>query len=101
MNDTLKKLLSNLQKPMVHLGGTGKEQLAEQYQKSAAMLDEAVTAMCHASPHMRDYYRYPDADAAFAKAKEEHQKRIDAVIGVVRELQALAVYARRGGKVED
>lgn len=101
MDAAIKEILANLQKPAIHLGGTGSVGLAAQYQDILETLDSTLADMRrYGQPHMRDYYVLPDATAAYNRAVAEHNARIERIDSVHREFYALFLYAMRKGKVD-
>jgi hypothetical protein len=77
----------NLTLPSVHLNGTGRVGLMEQYHKAYMALHEAVVALREATPHNRDYY--VQSDEAGPQARKEHQARLAAVEDVMEEIQTI------------
>lgn len=73
--------------PTVHLNGTGRAALAEQYAAAYAALGEALTVLCAAAPNARDYY--VQAPGAFTVAQDEHEARLRAVETVRNDMLAL------------
>jgi hypothetical protein len=74
-------------KPLVHLNGTGREQLAAQYESAALALTTAIDALMEAAPNARDYY--PLGPDAFSEAQREHASRLSRLLTVKDELSAL------------
>jgi len=73
----MKKNPNNLTLPSIHLNGTGRIGLMEQYHKAYMALQAAIVAMREATPHDRDYYiQGPDAGS---KARKEHLTRLAAL----------------------
>jgi hypothetical protein len=76
-----------MMKPTVHLNGTSKASLAQQYENAAATLQAAIKALYEAAPNARDYYvQGPDA---FNVAAREHAARAQTLAAVLADLQAL------------
>ena len=80
----------DLQKPMVHLNGTGRESLVEQYCDAGAAISKAIRALEAAYPNGRDYYTL--GSEALKRATGEHNERIAALVRVREEMEALAEY---------
>lgn len=85
MNESeLADLAFNLTYPTVHLNGTSKEQLLQQYTHAHQALNEALMALSRAAPHGRDYYTQgPDA---INEAIAQHNKRLNALRQVAQEI---------------
>jgi hypothetical protein len=74
--------------PTVHLNGTSRNQLVEQYTSAYIALGDAVRVMCDNGPNGRDYYlQGPDA---ITTALAEHSARVDKIREVMAELMAIA-----------
>jgi len=73
--------------PLVHLNGTGKDQLMEQYTEAGQAIFKAIQALHGASPNQRDYY--PLGNDAWVLAKEQHQNRIDKLVDINADLMAI------------
>ena len=67
--------------PTVHLNGTSREALLEQYTKAHNALEVGLNALCAAAPNGRDYY--PQGPDAFAKAQAEHSALVTQVAKAV------------------
>lgn len=59
--------------PLVHLGGTSREELRQQYERLEEALRGANEAIQAATPNGRDYY--PHGPDALRQAIEEHNQR--------------------------
>lgn len=68
--------------PIVHLNGSGRQRLLDQYEAVVVALNAALAAFSAASPHGRDYY--PKGEAAFSAARDEYLRRC-AMIEAVRQ----------------
>lgn len=77
-----------MQTPTIHLNGTSKEALLEQWEEAYNALRIAIEKLAAAAPNGRDYY--PQGPDAFAKATEEHRERLRKLTTVHAELQELA-----------
>jgi hypothetical protein len=60
--------------PTVHLNGTSKEGLLEQWQTAQQAVTDAVRAVSENGPNARDYY--VQDEAAFRLAREQHITRL-------------------------
>ena len=58
--------------PLVHLNGTGKENLQAYYKKAHKALSEAASAFLDIDFHARDYY--PLGDDAWMEASRQHRE---------------------------
>ncbi len=70
-------------KPLIHLGGTPREHLVEQYREAQESLRAAREALRAAAPHARDYDHAPEA---YAVAQAEHLARVTALEAVLADL---------------
>ena len=84
---TTKTNPEELQKPMVHLNGSGGKQLAEAYRKAFEAINEAANVLCSIAPHARDYYVI--SDSAYQKAANQHRERVLALALINEELLEL------------
>ncbi len=62
--------------PLVHLNGSGRQELSTQFKTQYELLDGLIGYMIVHPPHMRDYYPLADATAVYRKAYEAHAARI-------------------------
>ncbi len=63
-----------MQKPTVHLNGTGRAELQEQFSNAYRALGDVMSVIQAAVPNGRDYYvQEPNG---FNKAREEHFNRL-------------------------
>lgn len=76
-----------MQKPTIHLNGSGRENLANQLRFAAEELDRAMVALRRAAPHGRDYY--PQGDEAINVAISEHEARLAKLQSVHADLAEL------------
>ena len=74
--------------PTIHLNGTSRERLAEDYANAAGAVRKAINALNDAAPNGRDYY--PQGDAAIGEATREHLERLHKLEAVRDELSAIA-----------
>ena len=73
--------------PTVHCNGTPKRDLTKANLAAQRALNLAMDALTAAGPNGRDYY--PQGGGAWKTAQEEHGARMDALRGVLVELDAL------------
>lgn len=74
-------------KPTVHLNGTSRESLFEQYAEAAQALRQAIDAHERSAPNARDYY--PQGPDVFSKARVEHWERSGKLRSVLQEISDL------------
>lgn len=74
-------------RPTVHLNGTSRDELKRQYLDAYRAVDAAIDAVQRACPNGRDYYVQPVG--AFQTAQGEHQRRLERLEGVKRELSLI------------
>lgn len=82
--------------PLIHLNGSGVENLSNLNRKAAGAIETAIRALTDASPHARDFY--PLGDDAYRKARAEHEARLDALQAIFDELITIAEHAESSGK---
>jgi hypothetical protein len=75
-------------KPTVHLNGTAREELFEQYLSAGHALQDALAAMAKASPNGRDYY--PSGPDALRVARNRWEVLMGHVRDAYQECQATA-----------
>jgi len=73
--------------PTVHLNGTSRVELMEQFQTAHNALYQAIRALEDCGPNGRDYY--PQGDSALTVALAEHVARIRAIQAVDADIKAL------------
>lgn len=73
--------------PTIHLNGTARSQLQEQYDRAYRALTEAVQALNDAGPNARDYY--VQEVGAYGVACREHEARLAALAQVRDDLLQL------------
>lgn len=85
--------------PMVHLNGTGQDDLVDAYSDAAFAVDAAIDMLAKTGPNGRDYY--PLGPESLERANREHRSRIKRLHDVKSELEALcnAVVDRSGERV--
>lgn len=79
--------------PTIHMNGTGAAQLLQQYSAALYALSDAMTALCDAAPHGRDYY--PQGDTAYREAAAEHAARALKLGQVYAELERLCLHCQQ------
>lgn len=91
-----------VQLPFLHLNGSGKKNLEEQYGKvwkKAYELRESLSEVC---PHMRDFYPLPNAGEAYGAARaqfHEWYRLTDEILGA---MTAMRLGIQDGGhKIEE
>lgn len=82
-----------MMKPTIHLNGTSASALVYGYVAAMLAVEAAIDKVAQASPNGRDYY--PQGDDAFAKARAEHNARLQAMGNVANELRRLAEHCDR------
>ena len=70
--------------PAVHLNGTDRTGLVEQYTKALEAVNSAVNAMSTVYPHGRDYYILEPG--SYGVASEQHNARVRKLVSVRDEL---------------
>lgn len=73
--------------PTIHLNGTARETLTEDYQAASLAIAAACRVLEAASPNGRDYYTQ-GADALSA-AETEHRSRLQRLIDVRTEIETI------------
>ena len=79
--------------PMVHMNGTSRGELIEQYQNASVALYEALQMLNRASPNARDYY--PMSPEAFDIARRQARARYERVNGALTEINYILEYLAR------
>jgi hypothetical protein len=75
--------------PTVHLNGTSKKELLDQWRIAYLALHDARNALQLASPHGRDYY--PQGPEVICAAQAEHRDRLAKIEAVMEELDELSL----------
>ena len=75
-------------KPIIHLNGTSKEDLLQQYLDAGHAIEAALRAMAKASPNGRDYY--PLGPDAFRAAQDRWETLMRNVREAYQECQVTA-----------
>lgn len=78
-------------KPIIHLNGSGKDNLLRQYTEALDAIATAQEKLQECLPHPRDYYVSPQA-GAYENARIEHLARLQMVETVRREIEDLAAH---------
>lgn len=73
--------------PTIHLNGTSRETLIDDYSKAAHAVSDAISALKGTEPNGRDYY--VQREGALAKAQLEHVDRLQRLEDVHRELMQI------------
>ena len=71
--------------PTIHLNGTSKAALVEQYENTMDAVQKASDVLREAYPNGRDYY--VQAPGNISRAMDEHRSRLDRLADVRRELE--------------
>ena len=82
-------------KPIIHLNGTSKDDLLQQYLDAGHALKAALTAMSMAAPNGRDYYPagyYPGGSDTYATARSTWDAHLAHVREALAECQETAEY---------
>ena len=82
-----------MQLPLVHLGGTSAEALADGYWTAARSISNALECLQDAAPNARDFYPLPGGDEAWKRARDEHEARVAALRAVRADMEALYEHA--------
>ena len=61
--------------PTLHLNGTSKTDLRDEYADAYAAIDKAIGALAAATLNVRDYY--PQAEGAYYQARDERDAALD------------------------
>lgn len=83
--------MSTLIAPTVHLNGTSKDSLIEQYANVLEAIDVLQKAMAAATPHMRDYYVAPVG--SYERAMDQHRTRWSSLMTIREHYETLATMA--------
>jgi hypothetical protein len=82
--------------PSVHMNGTSKRELLDQYIAAIRALRNATEIMAKGGPHGRDYY--VQGSDAINVAIAQHRVRLQKVNAVADELEAIALEVQSQGK---
>jgi hypothetical protein len=81
--------------PTIHLNGTGKTDLRDEYAAAYDAIDKAIEALASATLNGRDYYPQPagaysqarsERDAALAQLRQAHQYVGEMLMGICNQL---------------
>lgn len=78
--------------PTVHLNGTSKQQLLDDYCDMGHALNAAMEKMIENGPNGRDYPINRDGTCSFTQARKEHMDRIAKIHAIKEEIDAIAVH---------
>lgn len=73
--------------PIIHLNGTSKKDLVDQYENAIQALEEALQVVLKSAPNGRDYY--PLGEGAYGIAFNQHVTRIGKINSVISELSSI------------
>jgi hypothetical protein len=78
-------------KPTIHLGGTSRQQLEDDYMQAMDAVRQAFTVYTvRAAPHGRDYYTQPPG--AYEDALHEFQEQSDALLSIASDLEKTIIH---------
>jgi hypothetical protein len=80
--------MTDLKFPTVHINGTSKQELLEQYISACTALRNALVTLSSIYPNGRDYY--PQGPNAIHEAMEQHSNRMAKLRAVLAEIEQLA-----------
>jgi hypothetical protein len=72
--------------PTVHLNGTGRQSLSDEYMAAYTAARRAFDALCDATCNARDYY--VQGDDAYFKARDERDRQLDNLRDLIRYTEA-------------
>jgi hypothetical protein len=73
--------------PMVHLNGTSKQSLLDQYENAIKALEDAKDVLLKSAPNGRDYY--PKGPDAYGVAFNQHITRVGKISSIINELASI------------
>jgi len=73
--------------PRIHLNGTSKNALMEDYLTAYRKLTEAAKALQEAAPNARDYY--PQGSDVYTQAASEHTARLVKIRSILDDLDTI------------
>lgn len=82
--------MSDIKKPSIHMNGSGKQHLMDQYRAALYALNSALNALNDAYPHGRDYYVQGD-DVIYTACREQ-DARIAAVKKVRDDMESIVTH---------
>lgn len=83
-------------KPMIHMNGTGRDDLTKQAWEAWRAVRDAQEALQGMAPNGRDYY--PIGPDAFEEARREYEAMQDALRGVLEKIEALRDHIYQAGR---
>ena len=82
--------------PTVHLNGTGKDTLVNEYVNAMSAMDKAIETFRKITVHGRDYY--PQGNNAINEALHQRSKQLEELMTVRNELETIAIAISEQGK---
>lgn len=82
--------------PTIHINGTSKNELLEQWNNAYGALIDARRALTNAAPNGRDYY--PQGLSAITTAVAEHEARVFKIDSILNEIENLRERATGAGQ---
>ena len=83
--------------PCIHLNGSGKENLLDQWKAFYRACDAALEAA--PAPHMRDFYPLPNGTEVFQAAMDEHRERVVILNKLIDDAKAVARTIQHYGRM--
>lgn len=80
--------------PVVNLNGTSRESLIEQNVAALSAVRAALSTVCDAAPHGRDFQISPAGD--YVLARKAHFARVEQLLAMTREFEAIAMHLAQG-----
>lgn len=81
--------------PLVHMNGTGREDLLDGYRKAWEALSKAKEALQATSPHGRDYYPLEDGQKQYGYAYRQHRDRMIALEEAIDDMEKMAFHVQK------
>jgi hypothetical protein len=81
--------------PLVHMNGSGKDNLLDGYRKAWEALSKAKEALQATTPHERDYYPLEDGKKQYGYAYRQHSDRLIAVEEAMDDMKRLALHVQK------
>src|SRR5215204_3822709 len=72
--------------PLIHLNGSGRKALLDEYEATYRALSAAYDVLCDAAPNGRDYY--PIGPDALSRATAEFRRRLDILDDLRKDVMA-------------
>lgn len=82
--------------PRIHLNGTSRKELLDQYEQAYRALDAAFAMLRDAFPHARDYYVI--SETAYSVARYEHEQRMQALSRIKADMLVIYQAVEQQGK---